>query len=146
MSLIRIMRSPAYPALAGFLVMVVPALVFAARLSSIAGVQWAFLLMAVACGLIGTAGFAALPFAPTWRRKPSVSIAMLFLLSTVVCLGGLILVLLPDPSVFLATLVSAAFSIIVIWYEKILSGRPTADRRLASPSARKQKGPRRRRS
>lgn len=126
--------------------MVVPALVFATRLSSVPMFQWLFLGLAVVCGIAGAAAFASLPFTKAWRHRPSVSVAMLFLLSFVVSLGGLILVLLPDPSVFLATLVSAAFSIVVIWYEKILAGKTTASRRLASPSAKKQRAPRRRRS
>lgn len=114
--------------------MAVPALVFAARLSTIRVLQVASFAVAGVFVVIALAGFATVPFS----KKRAAEGGLLLMLSALISLGGLILALAPDSNIFLATLVSAAFSLVVVGYERALRRTPSVTRRPAATGAASQ--------
>jgi hypothetical protein len=125
---------------AGFALMSVPVFVFSGRLSTIHVVQVGSMFLACLMAVVGIVGFALVPFA----RRQVYDGSLVLMLSLVISIGGLIMAFAPDPMLFLATLVSAAFSLVVVAYGRMRK-RPSGFR-LVKREAANQAKPRQRQS
>lgn len=71
--------------------------------------------MAMAAGGLA---FAAVPWFAIRAKSSLAWVPLFFLAILALSLGGIILALAEDPTIFLATLMSSVFTLVVIWYER----------------------------
>lgn len=116
----------------GGLLAAAPVLVFASRLTTLALASWAYAIVAIVFVVGGAVCFVAAPVLAIRQKQAVAWLPFFFLLMLALSLGGFILAIADDPTIFLATLISAVFSLVVTWYERAfrkLQGVPVLSER-----------------
>ena len=111
-----------------------PVMFYAGRLNTLTLVGKVYVATGFLLGMLGILSFIVAPILAYRQRQNVGPMPLLFLATLSIGIGGTILAVAEDATIFLATLLSSVFALVVSWYERALRANPQGPLLLQRPA------------